>query len=95
MFLTTSTRYGSNPKGASYTVEQFDNPDSAREAFEHNIDCDTWIIPGEYRNDNVHVIAITPDQVMTVWQQPKPDRHGDIFCVITYTLTSNFPIVGL
>lgn len=91
MFLTTSTRYGSNPKGASYTVEQFDNPDSAREAFEHNIDCDTWIIPGEYRNDNVHVIAITADQVMTVWQKP----DGSVYCTIVYTLTSNFPIVGL
>lgn len=91
MFLTTSTRYGSNPKGASYTVEQFDSASAAREAFDHNIDCDTWILPGEWRNENVHVIAITEDQVMTVWQA---SDNGSIFCVITYTLTSGYPIVG-
>ncbi len=90
MFLTTSTRYGSNPKGASYTVEQFDSAREAREAFEHNIECDTWILPGEWRNENVHVIEITGYQVMTIWQ----DTEGKIFCVITYTLTSGYPIVG-
>lgn len=90
MFLTTHTQYPEN-KGHTYTVEPFESEKLAQETFDHCIECDSWIIPKEWRNENVEVITIKPNQKMTVWIKP----DGKIYCIITYTLTETNPIVGL